>query len=187
LFTFPSQSQARIPNYYYIFWKLKWIGFKNILMPHSLLEKKNISLLLGQLSIFNYIIGSTRAKNLYGSTYKAYWKLEKMVDFVGKMRNCFNIEFVHYACLCMHCQYQPVMDGCKQTSYDWDKQTIYIYRWRQEFCRNVECTNATLQTQYHYRRIIHDTSWMQLMLIGIQIIAISASSCPNYRANQYFI
>ena len=27
----------------------------------------------------------------------------------------------------LHWQYQPVMDGCKQTSYDWDKQTIYIY------------------------------------------------------------
>ena len=25
-----------------------------------------------------------------------------MVYFVGKMRNCFNIEFVHYACLCMY-------------------------------------------------------------------------------------
>jgi hypothetical protein len=25
-----------------------------------------------------------------------------MVDFVGKMRNCFNIECVHYACLCMY-------------------------------------------------------------------------------------
>ena len=25
-----------------------------------------------------------------------------MVYFVGKMRNCFNIECVHYACLCMY-------------------------------------------------------------------------------------
>jgi hypothetical protein len=25
-----------------------------------------------------------------------------MVYFVGKMRNCFNIEFVHYASLCMY-------------------------------------------------------------------------------------
>jgi hypothetical protein len=144
------------------------------------------------------------------------------------MCNCFNIEFVHYACVCMHVHTlrNKIMTA---PPYSCDKLIMAIHRviysWK---CANMaekvmnypysrfnvfsstppfsihsnlynnlifpENSNSiksmqysTLRQKYHYRRIIHDTSWMQLMLIGIQMIAISASSCPNYRANQYFI
>jgi hypothetical protein len=151
-----------------------------------------------------------------------------MVYCVGKMRNCFNIEFVHYACLCMyvHTLRNKIMTA---PPYSCDKlimalhRVIYSWKWAKmvekvinypcsrfnvfsstplfsihsnlynnlifpENSNNMKaCSIQRYDKKYHYRRIIHDTSWMQLMLIGIQMIAISASSCPNYRANQYFI
>lgn len=48
-----------------------------------------------------------------------------MVYFVGKMRNCFNIEFVHYACLCMyvHTLRNKIMTAPPYSCY---KQHFYI-------------------------------------------------------------